>query len=200
MGQYYTTIIKIDTEIEDRIIKIDNDCFAIWSGLKLMEHSWLGCEWADLLALQLYKQTCRVAEVGDYADEFPLHSIAHRKQFEECIKTATGLEALMKDGKWVGFDYNNKYLINLDKEVYIDFNSYIEKCKDKYGDVASPMNLLTAQGNGRGGGDYHNCYPCFDLVGTWAWDLICIKDEKPEGFEEFEVVFKEEVEDDNDNV
>lgn len=200
MGQYYTTIIKIDTEIEDRIIKIDNDCFEHWHGLKLMEHSWLGSEWADLLALQLYNQTCRVAEVGDYADEFPLHSIAHREQFEKRIETATGLETLMKDGKWIGFDYNNKYLINLDKEVYIDFNSYIEKCKDKYEYVVSPMNLLTAQGNGRGGGDYHNCYPCFDLVGTWAWDLICIKDEKPEGFEEFEVVFKEEVEEDDDNV
>ena len=200
MGQYYKTIIKIDTEIEDRIIKIDNDCFEFSHGLKLMEHSWLGSEWADLLALQLYNQTCRVAEVGDYADEFPLHSVAHREQFNRHIKSAKGLETLMKDGNWVGFDYKDKYLVNLDAKLYIDFNSYMEKCKDSYGYIVSPMNLLTAQGNGRGGGDYHNCYPCFDLVGKWAWDLICIKDEKPEGFEEFQVIFKEEVEEDDDNV
>ena len=32
--------------------------------------------------------------------------------------------------------------------------------------------LLTAIGNGRGGGDYHDEYPNFDIVGSWAMNEI----------------------------
>lgn len=35
-----------------------------------------------------------------------------------------------------------------------------------------PLPLLTAEGNGRGGGDYHEQNPDIELVGTWARDSI----------------------------
>lgn len=197
MGQYYTTVIKPEKDFEEStIFKIDNDCFESWIGVKLMEHSWLGCIWADLIAHTLYKKKCRVAEVGDYAYEFPLYNVVQSKQFEDCLQ-CLDIDEYKKDGDFIKFDYYNKYLVNHDKKIYIDFNHYISKSKDEYGYIASPINLLCAQGNGRGGGDYYVCYPHFYDVGDWAWDLISIEDKVPFGFLKSEIYFKEDSDDDN---
>ena len=40
-----------------------------------------------------------------------------------------------------------------------------------------PLSLLTAEGNGRGGGDYNG--PNMDMVGTWARDVISMENEAP---------------------
>lgn len=56
-----------------------------------------------------------------------------------------------------------------------------------------PLPLLTACGNNRGGGDYHEKYPDFDLVGIWAFDLIEFANYKPVGFTERVVGFTEQI-------
>ena len=55
----------------------------------------------------------------------------------------------------------------------------------------NPVSLLTAIGNGLGGGDY--CYAeQRNDVGIWALDLISIEDEEPQGYWKSYVYFKEE--------
>ena len=42
--------------------------------------------------------------------------------------------------------------------------------EQKWGGIIHPLPLLTAIGNGKGGGDYRGT--CLDLVGHWACDKI----------------------------
>lgn len=108
-----------------------------------------------------------------------------------------------------GFDspdrFDGWYLINHSANEYIDLgkfqkeNGWVESWTDRDGQKVSywmaihPLPLLTACGNNRGGGDYHEQYPDFDLVGIWAFDLIEFASYKPIGFTERIVKFKEEV-------
>jgi hypothetical protein len=48
----------------------------------------------------------------------------------------------------------------------------------KKNDDLHPLPLLTAEGNGRGGGDYDG--PNMDMVGTWARDVISMENEAPD--------------------
>jgi hypothetical protein len=59
------------------------------------------------------------------------------------------------------------YIVNHTKKVYVK----------KTGDL-HPLPILTAEGNGRGGGDYHG--PNIDMVGTWARDVISMENEAPD--------------------
>ena len=56
-----------------------------------------------------------------------------------------------------------------------------------------PLSLLTAIGNGYGGGDYRSptLASTFELVGYWAWDEINITDNIPENYELLQPIFKE---------
>ena len=53
----------------------------------------------------------------------------------------------------------------------------------------SPLPLLTALGNGRGGGDYRGTN--MDKIGIWVGDVLSVEFEIPDGFEELKVEFKE---------
>ena len=58
----------------------------------------------------------------------------------------------------------------------------------------SPLSLLLAMGNGRGGGDYHNCYPAFNEVGLWcesSQEIEVSRDMLHPDYDEFEVEFSE---------
>lgn len=102
-------------------------------------------------------------------------------------------------------DFGGWYLINHSANEYVDLgeyqrmNGWTEKWRDRdgvlheYWSAIHPLPLLTACGNGRGGGDYHRQYPDYDKVGTWAFDLIEFANYKPIGFTERIVKFKEEV-------
>ena len=53
-----------------------------------------------------------------------------------------------------------------------------------------PFAVLTAIGNGRGGGDYDGIE--MDMVGAWAWDEIAITKKIPEGFKLLDFHFEEQ--------
>jgi len=108
-----------------------------------------------------------------------------------------------------GFDspdrFDGWYLINHSSREYVDLgkfqkeNGWVESWTDRDGQKVSywmaihPLPLLTACGNDRGGGDYHEKYPDFDLVGIWAFDLIEFANYKPVGFTERVVNFTEQI-------
>lgn len=81
------------------------------------------------------------------------------------------------------------YLINWDKKVYVDKRrvpsvAYGWTDGQKY--TIHPLPLLTAEGNGRGGGDFRteDAGGNTALIGTWARDHISLGSTVPEGFEE----------------
>ncbi len=51
---------------------------------------------------------------------------------------------------------------------------------------------MTAVGNDRGGGDFHEGNTGFDFVGIWAWQLISFADRPPDNFAKFNLVFRED--------
>ena len=55
--------------------------------------------------------------------------------------------------------------------------------------MINPLPLLTALGNGRGGGDYSGTDE--DKVGIWARDVLSVEFNIPKGFKEFKVNFRE---------
>jgi hypothetical protein len=46
-----------------------------------------------------------------------------------------------------------------------------------------PLPILTCEGNGRGGGDFHKGDP---LVGKWARNRVTVANRKPKGYTELE--------------
>jgi len=79
------------------------------------------------------------------------------------------------------------FLINHTKKLYVDYSMLPE---DEDGWIVNPLPLLTALGNGRGGGDYYEDRPDYDKVGIWAKDVLSVGFEIPDGFERFTVNFR----------
>lgn len=189
MGQYYKIAFKdIDKGIISRndrkITNYDNYIMA-----KLMEHSYLGNYLMDSVANMIHNKIYKIAWVGDYADE----DVGNFTKGEVKYSEIWGDEKKLINHKNIKlckkFDYNGKYLVNCTKNVYISFDDY---CKDKdlnkdY--VISPISILTAIGNGCGGGDYDGSN--MNLVGDWTWDEITIVDEEPKDMKKLDVIFEE---------
>ena len=87
------------------------------------------------------------------------------------------------------FSLDGKYLVNHSQQVYLNCDSYYERNKDNDDWCVNPLSLLTAIGNGLGGGDYRGINE--DYVGEWAWETISVEDEVPADYAEVEFDFKE---------
>ena len=190
MGQYYRATIK---DIDSGDMK-SFSTYDYGNGAKLMEHSYLGNDYVAAVLNYLKKHTCRLWWLGDYAED---------DDFEGCDDEHTLSSADMRyawsddavvlphEGNWV-WSYLPYIVVNLDKKCYIKLA--------EVGDfVICPLPLLTAVGNGNGGGDYFSDVGA-DLVGSWAGDTITVLttyDGKiPEKYADFtdvtdEIIFKE---------
>jgi hypothetical protein len=168
---------------------------------KIMEHSWWENDCMACVAYKLYKNPQRLAWVGDYAEQDDFYANDMFK-VDRCIDDDVAVPNVEKvwgeDAKTSGFDskeriaLDHKYLVNHEQKVYIDLDEYFKRSVDKEGWCINPISILTAVGNGRGGGDFHNEAQEW-LVGRWAWNMISIEDEPPQGFEkDDEVTFTEE--------
>jgi hypothetical protein len=176
MGQYYVAIILADNDSKKaEHIKAYLESFGE-SGQKLIEHSYINNGFVNTLEFQLTKDgmfyKSRVVWAGDYADnevgsENNLHKLTHELP-DKCLNN---LKLPIKSAK----EY--RYIINHTKKQYVD------KEKQYY----HPLPLLTAEGNGRGGGDYYGQGE--KLVGTWARNVISIEKEIPEGYTKLDCKF-----------
>lgn len=95
----------------------------------------------------------------------------------------------------LSFDYKDKYLINYDKEEYLDFNKLPDTKMNwhKEGDECwkvHPLSLLMCISNNRGGGDYR-ASAGEEYIGTWAGDRVGIDIKILEVFKEINPDFKE---------
>lgn len=197
MGQYYKPI-NIDKkeflythDFKSKFKGYNGKMVEVGQGLKLMEHSYIGnpvMEAVESLIIPTgawYKD--HLVWAGDYADG------------EENTKTAENpdgrnLYDLIDDRDDNGDKLENSeakklsppfakrpkeyhYLTNHDLKVVIDLNKIK---KDSDGFKIHPLSLLVAEGNGRGGGDFHGED---DRIGSWARMSISLEKEVLEGYD-----------------
>lgn len=178
MGQYYH-LMMCDEDGGNPIVV--SPAAIDFNGLKLMEHSYylnrvveVAC--AQLLKSWRHQMPRRIWWVGDYAEE---NDIPTELRKYKPIELAWG-----KDAKTTvlneEFDFEDKlYLLNLDTHEYIDLLRVRELNKvEGWSGSIHPLPLLTAVGNGGGGGDYHSGSN-MNMVGLWAGNLLQILPEVP---------------------
>ena len=175
MGQYYK---PISIEKRQYVYSHEYD-----NGLKLMEHSWIGNGFVgiveDLIAEGGAWHGDKIVWAGDYADEEK-----NRKSnlFSLTEKPGCKINPKPTDNKY-------RYVLNLDTKEYIDtkkvpLSDVWEDDKGKQWPYAMhPLPILTCEGNGRGGGDFHKDDP---MVGMWARQRVSVAKRKPKGFTEIE--------------
>ena len=187
MGQYYVPIIRRGPGKFDTFDSHDYN-----NGLKLMEHSYIGNTFVDTICKQLYNRPGRLAWVGDYAENDDYFGGRDLAMFiQEAWNDAKELKNRKKPAETDGNFLNDKFVVNLSKNEYVDMAKYIAITKvDNYDLQVHPLPLLTAVGNGRGGGDYSGS--SMDYVGSWAGDTIIVTDSKPASGEDISDVSFEE--------
>jgi len=176
MGQYYKPI-NLDTN--EWILAHDCD-----NGLKLMEHSWIGNTFVGAVMQLLLKgekwYKSPIVWCGDYYDEEGEEGYYGKVTDETKIIPDLSLEEEKQE---------KAIIVNHTKKEYVVCSKIP---KDSGDGKINPLPLLTALGNGRGGGDYYGEVPDIEKVGIWARDIISVDFEVPKGFTELKVMFKEE--------
>ena len=180
MGQYYRPVLEIAGVVTIYGRYLDKR----WIISKLMEHSYIGNYMMNTVSKDLFERKGRLLWCGDYAED---NEIEITGLTVKSIWQVNG--DFMKKTK---FRVNNLYLCNHDTKEYINMKKYITLIEADYDDhlIVHPLSLLTAVGNGRGGGDYYGINK--DYVGLWVWNLISFEKEKPLDYKEFDIEFKEE--------
>lgn len=181
MGQYYRPVLKQNDKTTVYNRNVDGE----YTLAKLMEHSWWDNDLLVAIGKKLYKKKGQLAWVGDYSE------------YEDCEKLNVPMSLIdIAWGKNVrgrglkkvnNFIFDNKYLCNHSIKRYINLKTYYVNHADN-NDCINPLSLLTAVGNGRGGGDYFGLNSCD--IGIWAWDIISIEDEIPENYLESTPLFR----------
>lgn len=168
MGQYYKPI-----SIEKRQYVYSHDYN---NGLKLMEHSWIENKFVgvveDLIAEGGDWHGDKIVWAGDYADEEK-----NRKSnlFSLTEADKCKIQPPVTENKY-------RYVLNMDTKEYVDKTKVpVTEIWGGFEYRIHPLPLLTCEGNGRGGGDYHQGHP---LVGTWARNRVAVSNTVPEGFTE----------------
>jgi hypothetical protein len=181
MGQYYKVVILADEKIDGKeYIRVWFNPSDYGNGMKLMEHSYVGNKFVghieSLIRPEgiLYKS--RIVWAGDYADaEYDPDHIGDND---------ANLYNLASDDRIMNNEINQEYK---DKPYRYIVNHTKKQYTDKDAEHFHPLPLLTAEGNGRGGGDYRGLNE--DKIGIWARDVISIEKAAPEGYEELEITF-----------
>jgi hypothetical protein len=94
-------------------------------------------------------------------------------------------------GEWMKAEQTGFYL-NYDKKQAIDLSK--EVVQEVYNDqkwIISPLTLMVACGNNRGGGDFYEGGTGYEFIGTWAGDHVGVEDSLPDGYTLIEPNFKE---------
>ena len=190
MGQYYMSILGdaygLNCKVFDRSVNYE------YTFAKLLEHSWWQNPFVNAFSEFLYNKPSRVIWCGDYADEpddfnFPNCSAfyvpCYKEIWSETIATHTVATS--------NFTLDGKFLLNHDMRQFVDLDEYKLLSTDKDGWVIHPLPLLTAVGNDRGGGDFHEGNTGYENVGIWAWQLLSFADEPPDDFIKANICFIE---------
>lgn len=168
MGQYYMPVIKRDNKMR-RIYSHD-----FHNGLKLMEHSYVGNNFVNVVANEIVDNPAQLYWLGDYAEPTDFKSESMFNKIYDYAWRRKKNAGTTVESPNTTFDWSEDwYYINHTKKQFT--------LMPKEGNwVITPISLLTAIGNGRGGGDYRNPND-ESMVGYWAGDKVSLSKEKPEG-------------------
>ena len=191
MGQYYN--IALEDNPLGIITVYDRTLDGEYTMAKLMGHSWWNNDMVAAICQKIYKHPMRVAWMGDYGNMGVMPNGLSIDLVDKLYTLCWGDYATYaplsrKDG--LCFLNNGKYLINHTAKTYVDCTEYYYDNCDKDGWLIHPLPLLTAIGNGQGGGDYGGVNA--DDVGLWAWDEISIEDEPRYEYLKQSFIFKED--------
>ena len=205
MGQYYRAMV-VDENNDMKVLSphdFDN-------GAKLTEFSWCGNWFVNAVLSLIHNKKVKIAFIGDYAHE-PFDesesfyaSVMSKESYEKYYEAAWSRDEKFKLRKYrfdkadlelLDLDTIGTYLVNHDTGEYLDIGAYINEVKVfKFGTywAANPLPLLTACGNGLGGGDFHSYNIGYDYVGTWAFATLEYANLIPIGYKQVHFIFKEE--------
>ena len=177
MGQYYRAIILAEKTDKKEFIRASLDSYAFDSGSKLTEHSYIDSIYMTAIEYLLcplgmfYKS--RIVWAGDYVENEP-------ELTQNLYHLSEGKFYYPELPLFINVDIKKyRYIVNHTKKQYVDK-------KDK---TLHPLSLLTAEGNGLGGGDYFGSNEI--LIGSWARDVISVDEEIPENYTELVCEFHE---------
>jgi hypothetical protein len=188
MGQYYKVAFRhnCDTKVtvNDRKVKGVEYILA-----KLLEHGYVYTHLCVAVAREMLDNPAHLAWVGDYAEEDELKRISNGEFGYESVWDTEHDHTFPPPKTESGF-YAGKYLLNHTKGQYISFDDYFDALNEQSPWIVCPFAILTAVGNGRGGGDYRGVNE--DLAGAWAWDELEItgNKEKFSGYEKVNPIFE----------
>lgn len=185
MGQYYRPIL---TDMHGRERVYNRNVAGKYTTAKLTEHSWWRNVFVSTICNKLLYNPMRVVWVGDYADDAGPTNGIQGNELKRIHKKAWDSKGndVKEDKRYL----DGYYLVNHTKQTYIDCDEYKKESIDRYGWCMHPLPLLTAIGNGLGGGDYDGIN--MQYIGSWANDLISIEDAAPDGYTEMHCAFRED--------
>ena len=197
MGQYYGCYLQDASTLRE-------EAFLIVGGAKLTEHSWFENDSVNYIANRLYERSCITAWVGDYARDCdpPCPDLIYEQVHDETghpvelrhdHNTGHMLVNECDAGEIYPFNMHDRFVVNHTKREYVDCEAFYRSMlgKSSLGEewVMHPLPLLTAIGNGQGGGDYYGVNN--DKIGCWALDIISIEETAPSDYERKDFEFYE---------
>jgi len=167
MGQYYKPAILQKGHGRFKILAWAY-AHAFGSGLKLTEHSWVGNNFVALIENHLFRNPQRLVWAGDYAD----HEKGSKSNiYDKCNNVE---QRKLTSTQMPKHKRHLRYIINHTKKEFVDLTHLVPTKFTSGGKETiwhmHPMSLLTAEGNGQGGGDYWGQDE--KKVGIWARDVI----------------------------
>lgn len=208
MGQYYTPVEILYLNDGTHFIIYSFSCQVKGLGhnsVKLIEHSWWNNEFLTNFCARLYERSrennkeTHILWLGDYAELDGLSSLEGLSACFARVVQRSWLKQALQDPNRKEIDIGNtnpdfslinKFLVNTTKQEFINCTTYYNCNHDVDDWCIHPLPLLTAVGNGEGGGDYFGVNN--ELVGRWAGDALYIDDEEPvEPFKEIFPIFRE---------
>lgn len=185
MGQYYIAVILGPSGERREFIRVWLNSFDYGNGSKLMEHSYLNNKFVAATEFLLSPEgphwKSRLVWAGDYADEETepvVEEDGETKSLKNLYHQAMEGPDAKKQAMLPTKDMSAYcYIVNHTKRVYVDTHAVVH---DEYQYRIHPLPLLTAEGNGRGGGDYRGNNEA--AVGSWARDVISVEKVAPEGY------------------
>lgn len=147
------------------------------NGAKLTEHAHISAAVVQAAIFYLSREgpfyKTRFVWAGDYAGEEPVTSDGQSENlYHWALEEPKKSLPMMKTE---GDAYH--FFVNHSKREYIDMRKF-----HRY----HPIPLLTAEGNGRGGGDYRGLNE--EYVGIWARDTLSVEEEVPADFTELQEI------------
>lgn len=208
MGQYYKAFVRND-EMEatfnpqcaiymtrhglermpsERVpfgdVNDEDSYFGCLSGIKLTEHSWIENDFVNGVMETIEENPSTVAWVGDYADDIRDFD---GRYTEEVYASAWHDDCRDRPFERIPVTHDDGYIVDHSKSEYVDLKRYVAANVEN-GWCVHPLPLMTAIGNGRGGGDYWGRDE--DMVGRWAMDVIEYTHEEPDGYAEISPRFE----------